>query len=225
MRPLFPLQTSSGSSISSHLRCDRGLRTQPSRATRTNAPVQLVAAQRDFLVPSRSEEYAATSPAKALELVEGVQQYMVQLNNHRVQLAEQLSAANKKMRDLEQRVERLQRDAEASAAPKASPPSAPTPPPAPVDTISIEYHSGWNQAFLHCKVDNQGWTQVPGHKLNRSGQGCWTMSVPGRQMEFVLNNGHNDWDTPQPYQGKSSNYLIHEPGNYRLKNGRLQKTS
>lgn len=49
-----------------------------------------------------------------------------------------------------------------------------------------------------------------------------TISGEGR-IEFVLNNGHNDWDTPDPYGEGKKNYVIDSPGTYYLKSGRLQK--
>ena len=44
----------------------------------------------------------------------------------------------------------------------------------------------------------------------------------GRRMEFVINNGGSDWDKPNPYGSSgSSNYVITEPGTYRIKNGKV----
>jgi hypothetical protein len=42
-------------------------------------------------------------------------------------------------------------------------------------------------------------------------------------MEFVINNGGSDWDKPNPYGGGNSNYVITEPGTYRVKNGKLTR--
>jgi hypothetical protein len=42
-------------------------------------------------------------------------------------------------------------------------------------------------------------------------------------MEFVINNGGSDWDKPNPYGGSSSNYVVTEPGTYRVKNGKVAK--
>lgn len=40
------------------------------------------------------------------------------------------------------------------------------------------------------------------------------------RIEFVLNNGANDWDSP--FSG-AKNYVIEGPGTYHLKSGKLQK--
>jgi hypothetical protein len=49
-----------------------------------------------------------------------------------------------------------------------------------------------------------------------------TITVEGAKMEFVFNNGHNDWDSPWG-DGKPKNYTIKEPGNYRVRNGKVEK--
>lgn len=47
---------------------------------------------------------------------------------------------------------------------------------------------------------------------------------PGRRLEFVVNDGGNDWDKPSPWAGsKLSNYVVEEPGTYRLRNGKVTR--
>lgn len=47
---------------------------------------------------------------------------------------------------------------------------------------------------------------------------------PGRRLEFVINDGGNDWDKPSPWGGsKLSNYVVEEPGVYRLRNGKVTR--
>jgi hypothetical protein len=41
--------------------------------------------------------------------------------------------------------------------------------------------------------------------------------VEGSKMEFCLNNGGNDWDSPP------GNYVIKEPGTYVVSGGVLKK--
>jgi hypothetical protein len=47
----------------------------------------------------------------------------------------------------------------------------------------------------------------------------------GSRLEFVLTNGEGKFDTPNPY-GEAAlppNYVIPEPGTWRLKSGRLER--
>ncbi len=41
------------------------------------------------------------------------------------------------------------------------------------------------------------------------------------RIEFVLNNGANDWDSPS--LSGAQNYVIEGPGTWHLKSGKLQK--
>lgn len=68
---------------------------------------------------------------------------------------------------------------------------------------------------------------MPGLQLQPSQQdhGVKTISIEGSRMEFVMNNGENDWDSPGRFSDKPRNYEISGPGSYRLKSGRLEKTS
>ncbi len=52
-------------------------------------------------------------------------------------------------------------------------------------------------------------------------QGCKVATLDtDERIEFVLNNGANDWDSP--YSG-GKNYVIEGPGTWHLKSGKLQK--
>jgi hypothetical protein len=55
--------------------------------------------------------------------------------------------------------------------------------------------------------------------------GSKSITLEGNSVEFVLNNGANDWDTPNPYNMKDrpNNYAAKQPGSYRLRSGRLEK--
>uniref|UniRef100_A0A383V548 Uncharacterized protein n=1 Tax=Tetradesmus obliquus TaxID=3088 RepID=A0A383V548_TETOB len=95
----------------------------------------------------------------------------------------------------------------------------PPPPPAPPAVINLTYISGWHNCFIHYTMDGKTWTAVPGKKLTTSQQdhATKTISIEGTSMEFVMNNGENDWDSPGRYTDKPKNYQITEPGNYKLK--------
>lgn len=71
------------------------------------------------------------------------------------------------------------------------------------------------------------WTKVPGLRMERGSgdlEGSKVATISGcERIEFVLNNGGNDWDTPDPYGGGKKNYVVDRPGVYQLKAGRLHK--
>lgn len=66
---------------------------------------------------------------------------------------------------------------------------------------------------------------MPGVKLKQTGQDHNTKSIKieGKKLEFVMNNGENDWDSPGRYTDKPKNYEISSPGNFRLKSGKVEK--
>lgn len=51
------------------------------------------------------------------------------------------------------------------------------------------------------------------------------LQIRGNRLEFVLNNGGGQWDTPNPYGADQAhnNYVIDAPGTYRLQAGKLGK--
>lgn len=48
-------------------------------------------------------------------------------------------------------------------------------------------------------------------------------TIPAKRLEFVFNNGDNDWDSPGRYQDGPKNYEAKEPGTYRVKSGRMER--
>lgn len=55
-------------------------------------------------------------------------------------------------------------------------------------------------------------------------QGSKTATIQtSERIEFVLNNGENQWDSPDPYGGDNQNYIVERPGMYYLKSGKLQR--
>ncbi len=50
------------------------------------------------------------------------------------------------------------------------------------------------------------------------------LRVDGNRVEFVVNDGSGDWDTPNPYGNSDvKNYRVDSPGVYVLKSGQLRK--
>lgn len=103
----------------------------------------------------------------------------------------------------------------ASQPPAAvSAPPAGEPPGEAVSTqyITLYYRTGWRKAFIHCSVDGKGWTQTPGLKMTDDGE-CKKMVFKGSRMEFVVNNGGDNWDKLDPYsESGPKNYSITSPG-------------
>lgn len=52
---------------------------------------------------------------------------------------------------------------------------------------------------------------------------AFIFSVDGSSMDFVLNNGRDDWDQPYPSDDKRENYTIKQSGEFLLKNGTISK--
>ena len=75
-------------------------------------------------------------------------------------------------------------------------------------------------------LDPAGWTQIPGQAMaHGSGQlqGSRTATIiTDERLEFLLNNGEDQWDSPNP-NGDGSHYAIESPGVYYLKSGKLQR--
>ena len=47
--------------------------------------------------------------------------------------------------------------------------------------------------------------------------------ITDEKIEFVLTNGEDQWDSPNPHAGGSQNHSIEDSGVYYLKSGKLQK--
>eukprot|EP00951_Prasinocladus_malaysianus_P048088 scaffold654478_cov61-Prasinocladus_malaysianus.AAC.1 len=60
--------------------------------------------------------------------------------------------------------------------------------------------------------------------MSPNGSNSFVLEMPGSQAEFVINNGGNDWDKPDPYKENGpKNYSITSPGTYLLSSGKLRK--
>lgn len=90
--------------------------------------------------------------------------------------------------------------------------------------FTIQHANALHDGML-CWSCCSGWTSVPGHRMDRvpDSNNVKSLTIQGSRMEFVVNNGHNDWDTPSPYSKKPGNYVVDSPGMYRLKSGRLER--
>jgi hypothetical protein len=53
--------------------------------------------------------------------------------------------------------------------------------------------------------------------MEQAGDQFRTLRIPGSRIEFVLNNGKGEWDSPP------GNYKIDGPGKYRLEHGHVQR--
>jgi len=70
-----------------------------------------------------------------------------------------------------------------------------------------------------------GWTQSPGMRFEVGRDnyaGKHVVTVRGHSLNFVVTNGNDGWDTPDPYSGGHKNYyVVNEPGIWRLKGGKV----
>jgi hypothetical protein len=62
---------------------------------------------------------------------------------------------------------------------------------------------------MKCKKDNHNEKYIEG--------------IEGSKLEFVFNDGHNNWDSPGQFTDKPKNYHITTPGTYRIKSGKMEK--
>lgn len=86
-------------------------------------------------------------------------------------------------------------------------------------SIQLTYYSGWSNAFLHFQKNRDKWTNPPGIPWEKVADGVWKLKLEAEVLEFVCTNGASGWDKP-PHGG---NYLIETPGDYELRNGRINR--
>jgi hypothetical protein len=91
------------------------------------------------------------------------------------------------------------------------PPPPSTSPSAAAGTITLMYSTGWSEAFCHYSRDGRAWTAVPGCKLGApgagggGGSGDRELRIEGaRRLDFVMTDGHGNWDTPVPSYASSN---------------------
>lgn len=173
-----------------------------------------------------------------LRLFSETQRNLLELNRSRLSALDELRAAKNKISALENKLEQASTAAPAEKAspqlPEAVPeieqeaqPAEPIPQPVAQNTITVAYQTGWKRVMLHYRADGLAWTDLPGVQMQSGSDdlaGYKVMQVRGNKIEFVLNDGSGQWDTPDPYgAGQSKNYRIDTPGTYRLKDGRVSK--
>jgi hypothetical protein len=63
------------------------------------------------------------------------------------------------------------------------------------------------------------WTELPGQRMQQdaSQPGLFVASIPQTDLEFVFNNGANDWDSAKSGQ----NYEISGAGEYLVQKGEV----
>lgn len=64
------------------------------------------------------------------------------------------------------------------------------------------------------------WSEPPGEQMQPDPKqpGLFMVTLPQTNVEFVFNNGNNDWDSPM-----SGNYVIEEPGEFLVQSGTVSK--
>jgi len=87
-------------------------------------------------------------------------------------------------------------------------------------TISILYETSWSPAYIHFVCPNGSWTEAPGMPM-REGEMAHNkiFSITAPSIEFVLNDGGEQWDKPT----YDANYFIGSPGSYIINQGKIQK--
>ena len=83
-------------------------------------------------------------------------------------------------------------------------------------------NSSWSQAYVHYKVGNGSWTNVPGCKMEKSDNSAYTWMYrialeEGEKATVCFNNGNGNWDN-----NNSSNYEI-KAGCYAIENGNVKE--
>lgn len=154
-----------------------------------------------------------------LELFHDAQTNILELNKSRLLALEELALARERIRELEdQLAEAVTGGTYTEQAPASGQhgnwPAASTSP------LTLYYSTGWDQAYIHYKKKDSGWTSTPGQRMER-GEGDYAnhfvVHLDSTDVEFVFNNGRDDWDSPAFGQ----NYKISGAGTYRIKSGKV----
>lgn len=181
-----------------------------------------------------SEGLGKASP-DVLRLFSETQRNLLELNRSRLSALDELRVANHKILDLEGKLGKVSTetvstspsthlDSQHQGSTQAEPPSQQA---GIQNIITIAYETGWRQVMMHYSADGQAWTNLPGVEMHFGSEdfaGCKVLQVRGHSIEFVLNDGAGQWDTPDPYgSSQNRNYTVDSPGKYRLQGGRLNK--
>lgn len=179
-----------------------------------------------------SEGLRKASP-DVLRLFSETQRNLLELNRSRLSALDELRVANHKISDLEGKLEQVSNKTVATSPSTDSnsqqQESIPEEQAGTQNIITIAYETGWRRVMMHYSADGQAWTNLPGVEMQFGSEdltGCKVLQVRGHSVEFVLNDGAGQWDTPDPYgSSQNKNYTVDSPGKYRLQGGRLKKLS
>ena len=84
------------------------------------------------------------------------------------------------------------------------------------NSVTIYYKTSWSTPYAHYSVGNGSWTEVPGVKMTKVGNGYYKITVPmgsATEVKMCFNDGSNSWDN-----NGNSNYSFRN-GTYTLRDG------
>ncbi len=91
------------------------------------------------------------------------------------------------------------------------------------DNIATIYYKGYETPYIHYKVDNKSWSQVPGYAMPKTDAyqdytNTFTIDLGNASgADICFNDGNNNWDSRN-----GANYRLGK-GNYTYSNGKLEK--
>jgi len=158
-------------------------------------------------------------------IIHEAQSSLMKINQSRLKALAELRSAKERIAQLEGQLAAVKGNTpRASAATAAEPRSSTSNSQEPSNQrTTIVYGTGWEQVYVHYKTQSRDWTPIPGQAMvqDEKLQGCKVATLDTTErVEFVLNNGANEWDSP--YSG-AKNYIVEGPGTWHLKSGKLQK--
>ncbi|KAL3141829.1 hypothetical protein ABBQ32_004501 [Trebouxia sp. C0010 RCD-2024] len=183
-------------------------------------------------------EGLGTASPDVLRLFSETQRNLLELNRSRLSALDELRVAKNRISDLESQLEARAESSgdQEAAAPqhkisesrhKDPPPSTTSQQAVAQNIITVAYRTGWPRVMMHYSADSQTWTELPGVEMQPGKEdfaGCKVLQVRGNELEFVLNDGAGQWDTPDPYgSSQTKNYIINTPGKYRLEAGEISQ--
>lgn len=174
-----------------------------------------------------------------LRLFSETQRNLLELNRSRLSALDELRVARSKITDLEGKLQKAthasvddapdsnRQSDHASGQQQGNTAAPPSQQAVNQNVITIAYETGWSRVMMHYSSDGQTWTNLPGVEMQSGSHnlsGSKVLQVRGNQIEFVLNDGAGQWDTPDPYgSSQNKNYQVDAPGKYRLQGGKLER--
>ncbi|ORX65358.1 glycoside hydrolase [Anaeromyces robustus] len=86
------------------------------------------------------------------------------------------------------------------------------------NSITINYYTSWNPAYIHYKSDSNSWTNPPGVSMKSLNNDSQQITINASSLTFVFNNGNGNWDN-----NNGNDYTINSPGIYSVKDGKVTK--